>query len=51
MQSSSTVLFFLQEFTECPGSDKLQTLLENLLEENAVEGSGFPHIDQHLKPL
>jgi hypothetical protein len=36
MQSSSTVLFS-QVCTECPGSDKLQNLLENLLEENATE--------------
>jgi hypothetical protein len=29
--------FFSQECVELPGSDKLQNLLENLLEENGIE--------------
>jgi hypothetical protein len=47
MQSPSAVSFFfflpLQESTECAGSDKLQYLLESLLEQNAVEHVIFKH--------
>jgi hypothetical protein len=44
---------FFQECTECPGSDKLQYLPENLPDENSIEdiipSSRYPNIHEQLK--
>jgi hypothetical protein len=42
VQSFSTLLSFLKN-TECPGSDEFQNLLEDLLEEDAVEHVACKH--------
>jgi hypothetical protein len=49
------MVFFFQQCTECSGSEKLQYLLENLLEQTAVEHVTFKQWiskdSLYLKPL